>query len=280
MKGLEQQQLVHHRLFKLPKLGKTEDEYEDACATNEDAGIYAVADGASDSAFARVWAQLLTQRFIEGLPKENSARAWRDWIDPAQEAWKAIIHTDPMPWYVESKIREGAFATCIALVLRQGEAGSSGGHWVALAVGDSCLFHVRARDQASPAEERAPVSCFPVKRPEDFNNFPLALSSNPNANESVWGHTESARGTWQMGDAFVLATDALAEWLLRNIVPTHGWDRVLALADAPDDSPFNELVDAAWTDGHLRNDDLTLLIVRIREPASEAEGDDADVAHV
>jgi len=278
MKGLEPQILSDSRPFTLPKFGKTVDEYEDAHGQDAQAGIYAIADGASDSAFARTWAELLVKRLLAGPPSENSPAAWRDWIAPAQEEWKRAVHSVPMPWYVESKIREGAFATCVSLMLRRGDTPDAPGEWSAWALGDSCLFHVRGAYQGTAVSGGEADGGFPLNDPEHFNNYPVALSSIPHANERVWSRVATTQGTWEPGDAFILATDALSEWLLREIVPTQDWARVLDLMDAPaDNSSFIDLMSAEMNDGRLRNDDMTLLIVRLYGPAGE-EGDEANVA--
>src|SRR6267378_47866 len=53
-------------VFRLPKAGSTQAEYEDAVAWSRRRGRFAVADGASASAFARLWAQLLVQAYVGG----------------------------------------------------------------------------------------------------------------------------------------------------------------------------------------------------------------------
>ena len=52
----------------LPKRGHSADEFEDAFAFDPAAGRYAVADGASESSFAGLWARLLVEGFIRPKP--------------------------------------------------------------------------------------------------------------------------------------------------------------------------------------------------------------------
>lgn len=269
--GIANKSLAHCRLFKLPKEGKTDEEYEDACAMDEEAGIYVVTDGASDSAFSRLWAHLLAQRFIEALPPESGAPAWRTWIAPAQDKWQATVRATPVPWYVESKIRQGAFATCVALILRAGSEGGTAGQWAGLAVGDSCLFHVQDSAAGAMAADSRAARGWPISDPQDFNLHPLALSSNPASNETVWPEVAIAAGTWHPGDSFILASDATAEWIMHEFVPDHAWERLLQLLDTEGDAAFGQLVADARAGGRLRNDDLTLLILRTQRPAAERE---------
>jgi hypothetical protein len=255
-------QTSQSRLFQLPKEGKTEAEYEDACAIREaDKAIYVMTDGASDSVFAGLWAQIVADRFAQNdLPNRNDAVSWRAWIDPAQQEWERTVRADPVPWYVEPKIREGAFATCVALVIQP----ARGGHptrWGAVALGDSCLFHIPA--EGEPSREPSPAATgFPISNPEEFGLNPLALSSNPAANELAWEQVAVTGGIWQPGDRFVLATDALAHWIITQIIPTGDWDRLWSLWHTAGNGAFAELMHSELASGTLRNDDWTLLLVQ------------------
>ncbi|HMA32974.1 MAG TPA: hypothetical protein VKY74_00730 [Chloroflexia bacterium] len=255
--------VTHSRLFTLPKAGKTEAEYEDAAVVDDATGIYVVADGASDSVFAGLWAQLVAQRFADGLPAASDAQSWRDWLQPAQTAWQTTVHADPLPWYVEPKIRQGAFATCVALILRPAATPGGLGHWGVVAVGDSCLFQISGAHNGTPASRSPAAGGFPISNPAEFGTNPLALCSNPEYNEVVWPHLAHTSGTWQPGDLFILASDAMAHWIMQELVPVGAWDRLLPLLDAADDTAFRALVAAEWDNGLLRNDDLTLLMIRV-----------------
>ena len=81
--------VVHSRVFTLPKEGHSAAEFEDACAWDARRGVFAVADGAGDSAYAGLWARLLVEQFVRTLPAAGDAAAWDTWIRPAQEAWAA-----------------------------------------------------------------------------------------------------------------------------------------------------------------------------------------------
>jgi hypothetical protein len=55
---------IRWRAFALHKDGNRPDEYEDAYAGNPRVGRFAVADGASESSFAALWAKLLVDGFV------------------------------------------------------------------------------------------------------------------------------------------------------------------------------------------------------------------------
>ncbi len=252
------------RVFTLPKDGKTAAENEDACAcaTRSGADVYVVADGASDSVFSGLWAQMLAQRLAQEVPSRNDAPTWRTWIEAVQQEWERTVRADPVPWYVEPKIREGAFATCVVLIVQPPNNGSGSARWGAVAVGDSCLFHVQAGDNGGRPEASQAARGFPISDSAGFGLNPLALSSNSASNEAVWPAVAVAGGVWWPGDSFVLATDALAHWITQEIVPTGDWDRLLSLLHSSDDQAFEALMRAEWQRGTLRNDDITLLLVQ------------------
>jgi hypothetical protein len=63
-----------------------------------------------------------------------------------------------------------------------------------------------------------------------------------------------------MGDAFVLATDAAAQWLLRT-------DPAAVLEF--DDDRFRLATDSARGTGGLRNDDSTIILLEMRAPEED-----------
>jgi hypothetical protein len=253
--------------FWLPKAGNTADEYEDAFAYSVAAGCFAVADGATDSAFAGRWAQSLVRRFAAAPPPLSppSRRAFRTWLAPLQGAWHAGIDWPRLPWYGVEKARAGAFSALVGLTLVGGAAPphaspaapspAGARRWHALAVGDSCLFHVR---------DDTLLAAFPLQRAEQFSIRPVLLSSNPANNRRVWEAVWLGDGTWQPEDLFFLATDALAHWFLaQHEAGAKPWGTLGALQT---DADFAACIAALRQERRLRNDDVTLLTVRPRCP--------------
>ena len=107
---------VDSKGFHAPKQGNAEEEYEDAffpesCVTREMTEFRcAVADGASESAFAGLWAQLLVRSF--GRRRLRLARL--------RQLWQRMVKGRPLPWYLEKKINNGAHAAFVGLVIRDG----------------------------------------------------------------------------------------------------------------------------------------------------------------
>jgi hypothetical protein len=232
--------------FHLPKGGYSREEYEDAFAADPRAGRFAVADGAAESSFAGLWARLLVDGFVRPEPETEPAGPW---LDGLRRGWAAAVDQGPLPWYAEIKRAEGAFAAFLGLEI--GRA-AEGGDWRAWAVGDSCLFQVRAR---------ALRASFPLTRGDEFSNQPCLLGSRTGSRLAT--PPRRGRGRWQTGDRFLLMTDALAQWFLRQATAERKpWEEVGRLRDeGVGEARFRAWVEGLRDGGGLRNDDVTLLVI-------------------
>jgi len=225
-----------------PKSGHAANEYEDAFAVQPEALRFAVADGASETSFAKQWAELLVERFVSQPP---TAAELREWVAPMQAAWAGENQGKATAWYAEAKAREGAFSSLLGVAVEEGR-------WRALAVGDTCMFVVRAGKL---------VHSFPLASADEFNNRPLLLSSIARSNLKVWDDVRSDEGELKEKDQLLLMTDALAQWFLTEAqLGRRPW---AALARAATPEAFAAFVDCLRGGGALRNDDVTLVRVEI-----------------
>jgi hypothetical protein len=222
--------------FWRPKAGHRADEYEDAAAVSANTfpTYAAIADGATESAFARRWAQLLVRGCVEA--QVASAAELKGQLPAWQTAWHEAVaaRTTEAPWYAAAKAEEGAYAALLTLTAM------ADGRWRAVAVGDCCLLHLR--DDALHA-------AWPLDVPSQFTHRPDLLASRSDA---PLPPMLERTGNWQPGDVLVLATDALAAWLLAAD-PARALDWTKAA--------FLDAVTKARDDGTLRNDDVTALIL-------------------
>jgi hypothetical protein len=234
------------RVYCLPKLGSSEAEYEDAAARTPGRAYprrFAVADGASESSFARLWAELLVGAYVRGALR---AGALCEDLIPLQEAWRADVERRPLPWYAMEKARTGAFAALAGLTLR------ADGTWQALAVGDCCVMQVR--------DDRI-VTSFPLAKAEAFDNRPRLLGSIAERNGHLPHVDAVACGDWEPGDGFLLLSDALAAYLLRTALDDAcGIDATLGFMGQ---QGFRRWVAARRAARTLRNDDVTLIRVTL-----------------
>jgi hypothetical protein len=232
------------RILWAPKRGNTAAEYEDAFWPSEPLTLqskllrFAIADGATETSFARSWAQILTRAYCRD---QLSNRKVRKNMPRLAEEWRAAIGNQPLPWYAEEKLSQGAFATFLGLTIIDGA-------WDATAIGDSCLFQIRA--------DRV-LTAFPMTHAEDFSNHPFLLSSNNRRWQDELAHVDQIRGTWEAGDEFYLMTDAIACWFLSAMEEGESPERVLLHLEQ-----FDEWIESL-RDGRMRNDDVTILRISV-----------------
>lgn len=238
-----------------PKQDHSLDEYEDAFCGDSSRGRLAIADGASESAFAGTWAKMLVEHFVE---RELHPDNIDEWLAEVQSRWLAEVSDKPLPWYGEMKRDEGAFATFLGLEVFATEK-SEACCWRAAAIGDACLFQIRA-DKL--------LSAFPLTQSGEFNNSPQLLCSRQPASESSHSPFQWQSGDLLKGDIFILMTDAMAEWFLRETEAGRSpWQETLVYAQ----NDADELTTAAAAEwlmalrkaGSIRNDDVTMVAIEI-----------------
>jgi hypothetical protein len=274
--------------FLVPKEGSSETECEDAIGIRpgtspNDAVNYAlcaaVSDGASESLLARRWSRLLVKHAAEvgalypavfddprALSAELVRRAVEPWDEQIREyCSRRQTQGRPVQWYEQPGLEKGAFATLVALRLRPvpfpdsddgGPIPDGPAEWEfhAVALGDSCLFHVSCGE----------LNAFPLASSVEFGLNPQLLGSRNHDVELISGRMSHIRGRLRDGDELLLATDALAAWFLR------GWEEQsqpwLELGDAADKgrAEFASWVRAQREARLMRNDDVALVRILAR----------------
>ncbi len=246
------------KTFWAPKAGNSVEEYEDASAHSDHR--FAMADGATESSFSERWAQGMVKKFVDTPPDHirNPKIPLEEWLKPLQSEWHEGIPWSRLPWYAEEKARGGAFAAFVGVEVTPAPSRfrlldlfrrRKGTRWHAVAVGDSCFFQVRNDALLKP---------FPFDKSEQFNNRPLLISSNPSRNKTIWGQIKQAEGDCSTGDLFLLMTDALSLWFMKeNEAGRKPWKE---LVDIKNDEEFADFVAKGRKSSALRNDDTTLLV--------------------
>jgi hypothetical protein len=226
------------RTFHMSKAGHTVDEYEDAFAGDPEQGRFAIADGASESAFADAWARILVKAYVE------TPGPWSGWLDAARERWRVQVEGRDLPWYAETKFEEGAYAAMLGLAFTKDR-------WLATAVGDCCFFQIR---------DHGLLRTFPMRHSREFGNRPSLLSSRSRPAERPRTRRFHLQGNFRAGDAVLLMTDALAQWFLQQTEEArHPWKDLQAIAT---DERFVQFMKDLREAGKLRNDDVTLMLIQ------------------
>ncbi len=239
---------MQYRALWLERQGNHPDQWEDAFSVDADRGRFAIADGATESAYAKSWAQCLVDDFV--TRSTENPRDWIETVPQLQAAWAARFRGVSLPWYAEAKLRHGAFSTLLGLTLTPGDASTA--HWQAIAIGDSCLFQCR---------EGTLRSVFPLESAKQFHNHPHLLGSRTTINEIRTHRLCVAHGQINADDRLWLMSDALAQWCLtEHEASRNPWpllESLLPLESATERFAnwINELRDLQ----QIRNDDVTLL---------------------
>ena len=232
----------------VPKRGNRAEENEDATATAPDALRFAASDGATEGWESGPWAARLVAAYVERPPEPATFADWlkatRDWAPPAT--------TGEVPWYAEEKQAQGSFATLVGVELRRSKR-TGGWAWRAIAIGDSCLLHVRGEKLALAV---------PLSSPREFGNRPALV---PSATARACPEPGWFAGRAQPGDLFLLATDAAAARMLdpAALPPALAAVRAALAARAP-----AALADWCRTVQDETNDDVSVLAITL-PPAPE-----------
>src|SRR6202163_4226199 len=220
------------------KLGEEADACEDVIRVRDlaDGGRIGASDGATTSSFSREWATRLAEWFTRRTSHPDPEAIWRI-VPLLGRVWGGDVESGPLRWHAEKKLPQGAFATLLGVTV-------TNRRWVAVALGDTCLFHVRKTEL---------LASFPYTSSDDFAARPVLASSVQPATPELMEHIAHAEGTLADGDMIVVATDALAHWLLRNAeVGQPAWD----LFRSGDEAHLAAVVDQERTDRRMRNDDV------------------------
>ena len=208
---------------------------------------FAVADGVSESGYSGVWARILTDAFCSAHAAGLELEALGTWLAASRSEWRHWADEESrrdLPWFAREALRAGAFATFVGLTFPS-ESGAAA--WQAVACGDACLFVVR--------DDRLEET-FPVTGGDAFDNTPRLVRTSPRPGGDA---LRTATGAARIGDAFYLATDALAHWFLtghdRGEKPWNALDGVNTSSD------LEILVSASRGSHTLRNDDVTLVSI-------------------
>ncbi len=249
------------------KKAESLDDCQDAIKVNEACSRYAVADGATRSFFPKQWAELLVERFCEMPTLSLDAENWKQWLVPIQEAWYKQVEErvqEVNQFYLTNSFnaREPAVSTFIGLEVEKTER-----EWRAVVVGDSCLFHKNSSGFRS----------YLIEQSEDFTSRPEAFASFREANPY---DPAFIRGKLEPGDTFILATDALAKWILEHKESENLEEMFQQLRRIENREAFNQFVDQARDDEKTRlvNDDVALLLISVEaSEISEIPEDEPEI---
>lgn len=226
----------------VPKDPEREDLNEDAFDVSENSQIIALSDGASESYDSKSWARMLVQNFV------NSPSFSSDWVTTVQEAYVAGVDYQNLSWSKQLAFERGSFATLVGVHCTPLSNGVD-----IFSIGDSLAVLVR---------DGRYVQSYPFDTPEQFDARPELLSTLSHLNkftnddEFVSGEHKQIWAT-QNGDLILLVTDAVGQWLLREI--NHEPSSIDLLLQIDTEEQFEDLVVAMRSERRMKLDDSTMI---------------------
>jgi hypothetical protein len=237
---------------------------QDYFQANHENNCFAIADGASQSFYPSIWAELLVNHFCQN-PNINKGN-WEDWLQPIQEKWlveveqrviKAKNENSPV-WVTNQNrfsFREPATSTFIGVQFIGDKVKGS-------IIGDSCLFIVEG-DQLSKKYQL--IHTYLLKESKDFNDCPGYFASYNKDNNFISDNFQISlnQKKSQKDIYFILATDALSEYIFKCTENENNIFETLLSISSP--KIFEGLVASARNSDSIKmkNDDVTLLILSI-----------------
>jgi len=207
--------------------------------------------------FTRQWARILTEATVADLPDPGDQAAFGQWLAARRDAWGAEIDVSQLAWFQKPKLREGAFSTLLWVEItpidERDRQPQDPWRLRALAVGDSCLFHLRGEEL---------LRAFPIEKAEELEADPVVIGSI-DLNRDDLLEFKSYEALCRPGDVLVLCTDAVADWALRQQeagrppVWEDYWDK--------SQEAWQEEVAALRSERQMRYDDATLLLLRVTD---------------
>ncbi|MFD3774765.1 hypothetical protein [Streptomyces sp. NPDC058612] len=128
--------------------------------------------------------------------------------------------------------------------------------WHAFALGDSCLFHLR---------DGQLITSFPIADADGFGITPQLLGSRNRDAALITERASTATGELRTDDELLLATDALAAWLLSHPeIDSGGPGKQLGKLADLDQETFADWVQNQRDKSRMRNDDVALIRMRVK----------------
>ena len=241
------------RQLLLPKLGHEFSECEDAIAVDMENCRFAVADGATEAFDARNWAQRLAQNWVQNQ-SAATLEEFREWVASQgrelRDSWNGLS----LSWYSEEKARTGSFAALVGVEL---DLQTDEPSWKAIALGDTCLLHLR---------QGTLLKSLPLCRSESFGSAPVLVASDSSMHEACMKSVVIDSGSCESGDVLLLLSDGVASWYLERFEKEASMPSDFFETQADDE--LMRFFDDERLAGRMRNDDVAVLRIEIKRRMS------------
>jgi len=218
---------------------------EDTIKINCEVNKISVSDGASESFNSKLWSEILTDQFIKSVNIDLN------WINDSIQIYSNSFQLNDLSWSKRAAYERGSFATLIGL-----EYFKSENIVKTIAIGDSLIVLI---------DEDKIVDTHLYKNQFQFQNHPELISTNIFLNDVFFKNdfNEIHYKSWNLNEfkkpLILCTTDALGEWLLKNIEENNEkWKKLLEFSDL---SSYEEFILLQRQEKLIRTDDTTLVVL-------------------
>lgn len=249
------------------KQSETISDCQDYYQSNSEKDCFAIADGASQSFYPSLWAELLVNHFCKN-PEINQEN-WEQWLELIQEKWLSEVtqkveqarNQGDASWVTNHNrlkvYQHSATSTFIGLRFLENKVQVS-------IVGDSCLFIIKNNHSTN---KNSLLGTYLIKESKDFGNRPEYFASYKKDNHfkpDLFNIPLEAEANSEKV-YFILATDALSEFIFKCIENEKPiLQKLLDISQKEDFEKFVLLARRDETIG-MKNDDVTLMILELSD---------------
>ena len=253
-------------LFKgtVPKDSEYPESNEDRLCTDDDARLYVMSDGASESFDSQLWAEVLVQQASSGIPRTHFTR----WLKQAIARYEERSGPAQLSWSREAAFARGSFASLLVVSLLDANIEVVAiGDTIALLASRDAITHTFPYSESEQFQQRPQL--FSTLRSRHSNQFfrGLLRSLIYEKRRQLFGGVARWHYPASHSSYLICVTDALGEWLLRK--DERSYARLKAIQGVRTPEQLAELVAKARIEDRMRRDDSSLILI----------GEDDDTSH-
>jgi len=190
------------------KAGLKPEQNEDACLTREferepDSPrlLVAIADGATEAVYSRLWAKKLVEAAGPDWPS-LSDDGLGEQLRQVCKAFSPIEPGEDVPWFVRNKYMDQGSQATLLVVTLTGSKDADSFYVRAVSVGDCCLILFKSNGE---------ILSFPMHSSDEFGVNPVLLGNR------IPKPATYDRWEWpvDLGDMILIGSDAVSKWALQ-----------------------------------------------------------------
>jgi len=270
------------RAFLVPKEQEDITTCEDVVSVHLNRRCFVISDGVGTASYSGALARTICRHAVETPPPlfatnetppedpnyENQQPA-NLWLKTVQDYWEPEIpweRLEKLPSIFSKRAKEGAAATMAGIRFLD-PADADGLRFRGWVLGDSCVIQIR---------ENCLFASEVLKSAKEFTLAPPVVLVTPGRQPKPTQPWHVWEGALRPGDFLLLATDALSEYILRSFENHTHNDLLIWLNQLEFDSSreawqiFEEFVHAKRKLHEIENDDVALILIKVRSEASVA----------